>query len=127
MAGEIREAFQTKMSVKECAGTFRQAVQKSYSGGRRLISALGSTKGNSGGIEFFEPPRGQVDSAGRSPDWQGGASVPGHSKAWGATKMTVHIYVLDQGETRQVTLVGPYNMGEKGSTERLVQSIRSSF
>ena len=95
---EIREGFQTKLSVQECAATFRQAVQKSYSGSRKVISALGAMRGRpSGGIEFFEPPRGQADNDGRSPDWQGGAMVPGHSKAWGTTKMAVHIYVVDEG------------------------------
>lgn len=124
---EIREEFRTKLSVQECAATFRQAVQKSYSGGRKLISALGSMRGNSGGVEFFEPPRGQVDASGRSPDWQLGALVPGHSKMHGATKVGVHIYVVDEGKTRFVALVGTHHMGEKGSTDRLVKTIRSSF
>jgi hypothetical protein len=124
---EIREDFRTKMSVRECSTTFRQAVQKSYSGGRKLIAALGSMRGNSsGGVEFFEPLR-QVDASGRFPDWQLGALVPGHSKMYGATKVAVNIYVVDEGKTRFVTLVGSPHMGEKGSTVRLVKSIRSSF
>ena len=125
---EIRNSFQTTLSVKDCEATFRQSVKNSFSGGRKLIASLGSMRGNiSGGIEFFSPPRGQFDESGRSPNWQGGALVPGHSKAWGATKMAVHIYVVDDGETREVQLVGPYRMGDKGSTERLVKSIRSGF
>jgi hypothetical protein len=124
----IREEFRTNMSVQQCEGTFRQAVQRSYSPGRKVISALGSLRGStSGGVEFFEPPRNQIDASGRAPDWQLGALVPGHSKMHGATKVGVHIYVVDEGETRFVTLVGAHNVGEKGSTDRLVKSIHSSF
>ena len=96
-------------------GPLRQAVQTSYSGGRQLISALGSMRGNtSGGVEVFEPPRGQVDASGRSPDWQLGALVPGHSNMHGATKVGVHIYVVDEAETRFVAFVGSHHMGENG-------------
>lgn len=53
--------------------------------------------------------------------------MPGHSKMHGATKMAVHIYVVDEGNRRLVQLVGPYSIGDKGSTERLLKRIREGF
>jgi hypothetical protein len=130
---EVRTEFTTKQSVQECANTFRNAVKGSYGASRKLLRVASSMRGGllggggEGGIEFFVPsdtPFSQVDG---SPDWMAGAYVPGYSKLHGATRMAVHIYVVDEGHHRVVQLVGPYGMGERGSTERLVKTIASSF
>jgi hypothetical protein len=124
---ELRVEFETAMSVEGCAQAFRTSVQKSYSGGRKLIGGLAAMRGNGGGIEFFTPSDGPFDDLAEGPAWKAGAFVPGHSKMHGATKMAVHIYVVDEGNRRQVQLVGPYSVGDKGSTERLLNHIRAGF
>jgi len=129
---DSRIEFHTNKTVEECARTFREAVEASYSPGRKLLRAVGSlrsgaTGGDSfGGVEYFTPPPSPFDGA-NGPAWQGGAFVPGFSKMYGASKMAVHIYVVDRGDQREVQLVGPYGVGDKGSTERLLQSIASRF
>ena len=124
---QLEVEFPTKLSVEECAGAFRAAVQKSYGASRKLIGGLSALRGNGGGIEFFTPSDGPFDAVGKSPAWKAGAFVPGHSKMHGATKMAVHIYVVDEGNRRLVQLVGPYSIGDKGSTERLLKRIREGF
>jgi hypothetical protein len=125
---EVRSEFETNKTVEQCAVTFRDSVQRSYGVGRKLIAGLGSLRGStSGGVEFFDSQDSPFSVIGPSPTWKAGALIPGHSKWSGATKMAVHIYVLDKGDTRLVQLVGPYGTGDKGSTERLVSSIQASF
>jgi hypothetical protein len=130
---DLRIELQTTKTVKECAETFRGAVQASYGGVRKLHRAAGMLRGaitggdDTGGIEFFTPNSSPFDSATGEPAWKAGAFVPGFSKMYGASKMAVHIYVVDQGDKREVQLVGPYGMGDKGSTERLLQAIASRF
>ncbi len=124
---DLQIQFDTKMSVAQCAQTFREAVKTSYGAGRRLIRGLSVLRGNDGGgVEFFEPTGG-LPIAGSPPAWKGGATLPGQSKMYGATRMAVHAYVVDNGQTRTVHLVGPYGMGDKGSTSRLLRSVASSF
>jgi hypothetical protein len=125
--------FQTTKSVQECANTFRTAVELSYGGGRKLMRAAGMLRGaiagggDLGGVEFFTPKSSPLDGTTERPDWKSGVFVPGFSKMYGASKMAVHIYVVDRGDKREVQLVGPYGMGDKGSTERLLQTIASRF
>jgi hypothetical protein len=130
---DLRIEFQTNRSVKECAETFRGAVQASDGGMRKLHRAAGMMRGvpmggdDACGLEFFTPNSSPFDSVTGQPTWKAGAFVPGFSKMYGASKMAVHIYVADRGEKREVQLVGPYGMGDKGSTERLLQSIAERF
>jgi hypothetical protein len=124
---EMRIEFETAMSVAGCAQTFREAVQASYGPARRVLRGLSVLRGNDGGgVEFFEPSGG-LPGAGPQPAWRGGAFVPGQSKMHGATRMAVHAYVVDNGQSRMVQLVGPYGMGDKGSTSRLLRSVASRF
>lgn len=124
---DLRIEFETKMSVARCAQTFCEAVQSSYGPGRRILRGLSVLRGNDeGGVEFFEPSGG-LPSFGRQPTWKGGAFVPGQSKMYGATRMAVHAYVVDNGDSRTVQLVGPYGMGDKGSTSRLLRSVAEGF
>ena len=53
--------------------------------------------------------------------------IPGYNKMRGPTEISVHMYVVDHGDKREVQLVGPYGLGDKGSTDRLLQSIASRF
>ena len=120
--------FTTRSSVEQCAMIFRDAVKASYGGGRRLLRGVSVLRGSeSGGLEFFEPHDTPFSRVGVQPTWCAGAYVPGYSKMHGATRVAVHIYVLDEGESRTVQLVGPYSVGEKGSTERLMKSIADRF
>ena len=124
----VRIDFETQMSVAQCAQKFRESVQASYGPGRRLLRGLSVLRGNDGGgVEFFEPTDGLPQVPGQQPAWKGGAFVPGHSKMYGATRMAVHAYVVDNGRSRTVYLVGPYGMGDKGSTSRLLQSVAEGF
>jgi hypothetical protein len=124
---EIRVEFATAKSVEQCASAFRGAAMKSYGVGRKLLGGLGALRGSGGGLEFFVPEHDAFSVLGSSPTWKAGVFVPGHSKLHGATKMAVHIYVVDEGSKRQVQLVGPYATGDKGSTERLLNGIRAGF
>lgn len=130
---DLRMEFQTTKTVPECAETFRDAVKASYGGGRKLMRATGLLRGammggdDVGGIEFFTPGSSPFDSVTGQPTWKAGAFVPGFSKMYGASKMAVHIYVVDRGDNREVQLVGPYGMGDRGSTERLMQAIAGRF
>ena len=123
----LEMSFETNMSVAQCARTFQESVRASYGAGRRLIRGLSILRGNDeGGVEFFEPSGG-LPVVGPPPAWKGGAFVPGQSKMHGVTRMAVHAYVVDNGGSRIVHLVGPYGMGDKGSTSRLLQSVASGF
>jgi hypothetical protein len=125
---EIRMHFDTRLSVKDCAATFIQAVQDSYGGGRKLMKGLAAIGGRRvSGLEFFEPAGGSLSPADGGPTYKQGAVIPGYSKMHGTVQMEVHIYVVEEGDHRYVELVGPYSMGEKGSTERLVKSIADRF
>ena len=125
---EVRSDFETTWTVEQCAATFRDAVRRNYGVGRKLIAGLRALRGNTqGGVEFFDPQDSPAGVTGPSPTWKAGAFIPGHNKLSGATKVAIHIYVLDQGNKRLVQLVGPYGAGEKGSTERLLASIQACF
>ncbi len=122
---EVRIEFLSPMTVQQCIQTFQVAVKASYGGARRLLRGAAALRGEgSGGLEFFTPPSGGGDP---QPTWQSGAWVPGYSKMHGASRMAVHIYVVDRGGQREIQLVGPYGMGEKGSTERLLNKIAEQF
>lgn len=123
---DLTYQFETTLSIKDCAARFHTGVTGSYGAGRKMLRGLSSLRGgDTGGVEFFTPDDGPFSFD--QPDWKAGAFVPGHSKMHGATKMAVHIYVEDLGNKRRVTLIGPYSMGEKGSTERLVKKVAEAF
>lgn len=125
---ESRLEFATTKSVAECASTFSSAVKASYGAARKLLRGVAVIRGgNSGGVEFFTPDAGPFSSVGRPPDWQAGVWIPGYNKMHGASRMAVHIYVVDHGDQREVQLVGPYGLGEKGSTDRLLKNIAAHF
>ncbi len=126
---DIRIEFETNATVRQCEGTFQEAVRASYGGARRLFRAVTAIRDgiDSGGLEFFTPDATPFSQAGPQPDWQAGAHIPGFSKMYGASRVTVHIYVVDKGDRRIVQLVGPYSMGDKGSTQRALQSIAARF
>lgn len=130
---ESRIHIETTKSVQECTRTFREAAETSYTGGRKLLAGLNKAVGTAlgqptmGGLEYFTPPSTPFDSVEGGPSWQAGVLIPGYNKARGARKMAVHIYVVDHGDKREVQLVGPYGIGDKGSTDRLLQSIASHF
>jgi hypothetical protein len=122
---EVRVEFQSQMTVQQCVQTFSTAVKSSYGGARRLLRGVAALRGEgSGGLEFFVPP---ATGGATQPTWQSGAWVPGYSKMHGASRMAVHIYVVDHGAQREIQLVGPYGVGEKGSTERLLNKIAEDF
>jgi hypothetical protein len=125
---DLRIQFDTGMTVAQCAQAFHDSIKASYGAGRRIIRTLSALRGSDeGGIEFFEPSGGLPHPGNESPSWKGGAFVPGHSKWHGVTRMAVHAYVIDHGRSRTVQLVGPYGMGDKGSTSRLLSSVASGF
>lgn len=130
---ESRIHIETTKSVQECAQTFREAAEESYTGGRKFLAGLNKAVGTAlgqptmGGLEFFRPPSTPFDSVEGGPAWQAGALIPGYNKMRGASKMAVHIYVVDHGDKREVQLVGPYGLGDKSSTDKLLQSIASRF
>lgn len=130
---ESRINIETTMSVQECARVFREASEESYTGGRKFLAGLNKAVGAAlgqptmGGLEYFTPPSTPFDSVDGGPAWQAGVLIPGYNKMRGATKMAVHIYVVDHGDKREVELVGPRGLGDKGSTDRLLQSIASRF
>lgn len=64
---QLEVEFPTKLSVEECAGAFRAAVQKSYGASRKLIGGLSALRGNGGGIEFFTPSDGPFDAVNLPP------------------------------------------------------------
>lgn len=116
------------MTTAQCAQKFRDSVQASYGVGRRLLRGVILLRGNDeGGLEFFEPTEQLFAVTEDRPTWKGGAFVPGQSKMHGATRMAVHAYVFDNGDSRTVQLVGPYGMGDKGSTLRLLRSVAAGF
>jgi hypothetical protein len=125
--------IETTKSVQECARTFREAADESYTGGRKFLAGLNKVVGTAlgqptiGGLEYFTPPPTPFESVDGGPAWQAGVLIPGYNKVRGANKMGVHIYVVDHGDKREVQLVGPYGLGDKGSTDRLLQSIASHF
>lgn len=123
---DTRIEFMTTKSVEDCSATFHRAAKSSYGGARRMLRGAAMLRGSgSEGFEFFTPGPSPYSAA--KADWQSGVYVPGYSKMHGASRMCVHIYVVDRGEEREVQLVGPYGLGEKGSTERLMNTIRSAF
>lgn len=125
---ESRIDFKTNKTVKECANAFRQAVTTSYGAGRKLARAASMLRGSdTGGIEFFTPESSPFSSLNGETAWSAGAFVPGHNLMTGATRMAVHIYVVDHGDSREVQLVGPRGFGDKGSTERLLRTIAGQF
>lgn len=131
---DARIEFRTTQTVEQCARTFREAIEASYGGGRKLVRAAGILRGalmggsaDPGGLEYFTPDSSPFDSLSGGPAWQAGVWVPGYSKLTGPSRMAVHIYVVDHGDKREVQLVGPHGVGDKGSTERLLKSIAGHF
>lgn len=135
--GESRIHIETTKPVQECAQTFRKAAEESYTGGRKFLAGLNKAVGTAlgqptmGGLEFFTPLSTPFDSVDGGPAWQAGVLIPGYNnvlipgynKMRGASKMAVHIYVVDHGDKREAQLVGPHGLGDRGSTDRLLQSI----
>jgi hypothetical protein len=125
---EVRIKFNTGKSIEECSNTFQQAVKASYGGARKLLRGVSVIRGSdAGGVEFFTPEATPFSGLAEQPSWKAGAWIPGYSKMHGAGRMAVQIYVLDHGSNREVQLVGPYSMGEKGSTQRLLENISGRF
>jgi hypothetical protein len=123
-----RIEFETDSTVQECARTFQEAVRGSYGAARRMHRAVSMLRGSgSEGLEFFEPTDTPFSTVEEQPDWKAGAFVPGFNKMHGADRVAVHIYVVDTGDVRIVHLIGPYGVGGKGSTERLLRSVRERF
>ncbi|MFC0037163.1 hypothetical protein [Actinomadura rayongensis] len=124
----VRVEFRTDMTVQRCDQVFVDAVRASYGPARKLLRA-GSALVNrdEGGLEFFTPSEEPVPVGETAPSLRIGAFVPGHSKWHGATRMAVHLYVIEKGDYRIAHLVGPYALGGRGSTTRLIRSIAEKF
>jgi hypothetical protein len=125
--------FETSKTVQECASTFRDAVQANYGNGGKAAPAVSMVCGgltsdaDGAGIEFFTPDASPFGSVNGGPAWSAGVVVPGCSRLDGARQMAIHIYVVDHGAKREVQVVGPYGLEDKGSTARLLRSIASRF
>jgi len=126
---DVQIEFETGATVRQCASRFQEAVRASYGGARRLFRAVSAIRDSTdpGGLEFFTPSASPFSGASPHPDWQAGVHIPGFSKMYGASRVTVHIYVVDKGDRRIVQLVGPYRTGDKGSTQRALQGIAARF
>lgn len=120
---EVQLEVATTQSVGDCATTFSEAIKSSYGAGRILARGASMLRGSdTGGVEFFKPtgaPAGCTYSA--------GAMLAGHNLMTGATKMALHMYVIDRGNDRLVKFVGPYGFGDKGSTDRLMRKVAAQF
>jgi hypothetical protein len=123
-----RIEFETDATVQECARIFQEAVRASYGPARRVHRVVSALRdGGSEGLEFFDPADTPFSSVEEQPDWKAGAFVPGFNKMHGAGRVAIHIYVLDTGDVRVVHLLGPYGTGGRGSTDRLLRSVRERF
>ena len=124
---------ETSKTVQECASAFRDAVQTNCGRGGKAVRASSVVRGglandaDGGGIEFFTPESSLFGSVNGGPAWSAGFYVPGSSKLGGAKRPAIHIYVVDHGAKREVQVVGPYGVEDKGSTERLLRSIARCF
>jgi hypothetical protein len=120
-------SFNTKKTLNECAIAFHSAVKKSYSPGRKLLRGASALRDDVGGLEFFTPTPSGPNAAGERPDLQLGAFVPGMSVWHGATRLEIHMYVLDRGDHREIHLMSPYQTGAGGSIGRLIRAVGENF
>lgn len=120
--------FETSLSVPECATTFQQAIKASCGPARRLSRVVSVLRGaGSGEVEFFEPRDTPTTGLEEKPAWKAGAFVPGFDTWRGVSRAAIHVHVFDLGDVRAVHLAGPYGMGGRGSTMRLLRSVRARF
>ncbi len=126
----ITEDFITDLSVRECSAAFRVGAEASYGGMRKFASLVTKMQDRaSAQFSFFTPRPDEVfgDLDEDPPTWSGGVTVPGVTKVNGTLEMVVQIYVWERGSHREVQIIAPYGIGEKGSTSRVLDRILQEF
>jgi hypothetical protein len=128
---QMQVEFTTGESTESCAQIFQQAINASYGGKKKLLRGITNigVGGGVSGVEFFTPEAGDdpFSGFGSQPTWKAGAHMPGYNKLNGATRVGVLIFVFDKGDHREVQLVSPYSMGDKGSSEKVLRTVASAF
>lgn len=128
---KVRTVRDTNANVQEIARAFREAAESEYqgSGARKFADkAMGGKTGSKFG--FFTPDAGDDPFAQleEQPDFSVGVKMPAGGFVSGAQPVTVHLYVVDNGSSRHVELVGLYaQRALRVRTEELVSNLAASL
>lgn len=132
---EIYFEFATSATTEQCAKTFEDTVSAHYTPGRRLMRLSTELRGNDvGGLEFFTPRDAEyvmlrkIALGGPQLAWYQGAQMPCmNAVRRGITRVGAIIAVIDEGELRHIHLLGLYELGNKGTAQRLLDAIKRGF
>lgn len=126
--GSKRAAARTEMSVQECAQVFQAAVTK----GRGIRSHIGGMAAKVAGSDesgFFTPrddgPFAALDTD--PPAFTIGCNIPKMTNSAAGACNTIHMYVWDRGNHREVEFYSPHGMLGGGSSAKLVRKAISRF
>jgi hypothetical protein len=105
-------AWSTTLSVKQIAGVFRTTAEGIFgTRGRRLLSHMPVVGGAGGGMEFFTPSAGDspFDQFDEKAAFSVGVMGPQGGAVNGALPIAIHMYVYDEGASRRVEFVAPFD------------------
>jgi hypothetical protein len=109
----ISSAWTSSLTTKELADLFRTTSETIFSTPSRRFAAAIPGRSAAGKMTFFTPkevdddPFSQFDD---QPAFSAGVQGPQGGKVNGASPVTIHMYVYDNGPTRKVVFSAPYQL-----------------
>ena len=118
----------TSMTVPQCGEAFRMAVAQARGMSSHVGGLVAKVSGNDNS-GFFTPsdnsPFSSLDSD--KPTFMVGCNIPKMFNSSQGNAATIHMYVWDRGEHRDVEFTSPHGMMGGGSAAKLVRKMIASF
>lgn len=120
--------FSTSLSIKECADLFREAAEDVRGPGRKLLESAANLMGNGEMVGYYTPPFDSPFAAvdGR-PDLAVGIHVLKFFGGGQGRGTSVHMYVDERQDHREVQLVSKHGLTEGMRSARLTGNFFERF
>lgn len=115
MTNAVDTTKTSELTARQLESLFKQATSS-------MSSGAGSMRGNK--LSYFTP--GSSGVTGEDGRTSFGATVPTFS-GWHGGEVTVHMYVRDLGQSREVRLYVPYNLGGGGAAKKALRKLEKAM
>lgn len=123
---EIDHRLDSSLDTQELAGRFKNAAEELWSqGGRRVIATV--LRGAK--LKFFTPTPNDSPFAAfeDAPAFAVGVTMAKGGVVGGADPITLHMYVLDRGDSREVLLLARYTLSGKAGAQRFIEHFAAAL
>jgi hypothetical protein len=127
--GTKERTIRTAMSVAECADVFRDAAADARGLSAKVTDRTLQAAGNNES-GFFTPTAGDDPFAaidGNKPDFEVGVLIRKFYGGANGAGTTVHMYVWDRGDHREVALYSPHDLFGSSRSGKMIDKFTGTF